>query len=150
MQIQIRHDPERGDIVRLSGSPRVEMEWDAWIATTERAVKIVAAILDSAPGTVTDEMIANGRQARIWLSACGVKTETEFHDLSKRIPLLKLQPDDPHAFTRCRVCRSKIWGRMSLITGVGSECRTHPHLSTRELIRRSRNIKQQQLELVNS
>lgn len=62
--------------------------------------------------------------AYLWLRKNGIKSKAQvLYFIAEVLPKLKLLPDSPLATTRCRRCGSKIWGRESVLTGVGSSCR---------------------------
>jgi hypothetical protein len=90
--------------------------WPAWLNRTERAVKSVRAAFDA--NRITPEAQA----AHGWLKLCGVTTREEFEDLERHLPQLR-QPMSAANGRRCRKCGSRVWGKMALLTGLGSECR---------------------------
>ncbi len=62
--------------------------------------------------------------AHEWLRKNGLRSKAEvLYFISEVLPKLKLPADSPLATTRCRRCSSEIWGRESILTGIGSSCR---------------------------
>lgn len=102
------------DTVVLTDRSRVN--WSAWLARTEQAVKAVRAAFDE--NKITPAAI----EGRRWLELCGVRGRKEFEDLERHLPQLGM-PMGAANGRRCKKCGSKIWGKMALITGLGSECR---------------------------
>ncbi len=91
-------------------------EWTAWLKRTERAVAIVRAALDA------NRVTPAAQSAHAWLGLCGVTTQAQFEDLERHLPQLRL-PMSAANGRRCRKCGAKIWGKLALVTGLGSECR---------------------------
>ena len=99
------------DTVILSDGSRCA--WSKWMTRTEQAVKAVRTALNEKQITPA----AHG-----WLKLCGVENAKQFEDLERHLPQLR-QPMSSANGRCCIKCRSRIWVRMALLTGLGSECR---------------------------
>lgn len=122
MDIKIIPTPE-GDTVELRGAPHVRLSWDAWLRSTETAVKAIRRALDAKTwDNVTYAMYRSAAEGATWLSACGVTDRADFESLEQRLPLMHRAATPANAM-RCRRCNSRIWGREALATGLGSCCR---------------------------
>lgn len=120
------------DVVVLANGARYQ--WSAWLKMTELSVKSVRAAFDA--NAVTRDAIAG----RNWLHSCGVNSRADFEDLEKHLPQLR-QPMSGQNARRCVVCGSRIWGKESLLTGVGSGCRRDNHATkTMRAMRRQYRI----------
>ncbi len=121
MEITIRHaeDPQ-DDLVQLKDG--TEFTWPAWLNRTEHAVHAVRTAFDVPIKDLGNERLAAAKAGHDWLVACGVVTLSDFLDLELHLSVLR-QPPDPSNTRHCRRCGSEIWGRESLLTGLGSECR---------------------------
>lgn len=120
MHIHFHTDAKLGDIVTLDDGLR--LRWSHWLTTTERAVHSIRTVLDTPRLVRTEEQVVAAMAGRRWLARCGVLTLDRFLDLEKHLPLLRLPPD-PARSRKCRRCGAPIWGRLALLTGLGSECR---------------------------
>ena len=106
--------PGEEDVVILRDRSR--WNWSAWLASTESAVKAVRAAIDGR--TITREA-ADGHA---WLRRCGVTSNEQFQDLEQHLPQLR-QPMGASNSRRCQKCGHRIWGKMALLTRLGSDCR---------------------------
>ncbi len=69
--------------------------------------------------------------AHQWMRKNGIKTKEAFlYFVAEVLPKLRLPADSPLATMRCRRCGSEVWGRESLLTGIGSSCRRNGHRRT--------------------
>jgi hypothetical protein len=102
------------DLVVLAD--RSSWTWGAWLNRTEQAVKAVRAAL------AENRITPDAQSAHGWLKQCGVTSREQFEDLERHLPQLR-QPMSAANGRRCRKCSSRIWGKMALLTGLGSECR---------------------------
>ena len=102
------------DTVVLADKSR--LPWSKWLRRTVLAVKALRAALDES--RITPEAQAG----HAWLKLCGVTSREQFEDLECHLPQL-CQSMNAANGRRCRKCGSRIWGKMALLTGIGSECR---------------------------
>lgn len=95
-----------------------------WLKATESAVKTCLEYADLV--TCTRAQTLEWERAARWMWRCGVRFDNraaliELRD--ERLPLLRLPPDSPNMTRRCARCGRPIYGRESIILGVGTECR---------------------------
>ena len=122
VRIKIDPDDRDRDIVTLENGEAYH--FCTWLRGVELAVRLLRRALSTPTGRLTSTIYNQAAWGRAFLDKCGVKTEEDFQYLeSGLLPKLKLPPDSPRAARRCRICGSRIWGRESLLTGIGSECR---------------------------
>ena len=112
-KITIGRDPDHDIVVLLNGD---RYFFPAWLNLTRSAVSAIRQSID------TQSTCASARRAHDWLALCGIVSHQDFEDFEKHLPLLD-QPSSPSVTRSCRVCGSSIWGRESIVTGIGSGCR---------------------------
>ena len=115
IRITINPNDRERDVVTLPDRSR--FFWRQWFPYTRNAVKTLRAAVDSRNFDPTS------RSAYNWLKRCGVADPfAELEHLEQHVALLALPPDET-VTTVCKVCGYRIWGRESLATEIGSDCR---------------------------
>jgi hypothetical protein len=119
-RLAVRVEPSidrQRDIVVLERTGETFL-WDHWLRLVRRSADLVRRALDD--GGTSEAAV---RAAR-WLTLNGIRSERDFEYLVEvHLPLLELPPDSSAARTTCLRCGAEIWGRESLLTGLGSDCR---------------------------
>jgi hypothetical protein len=118
------------DIVVLKDRSR--WMWTAWLNRTEHAVRAVRAALDE------QRITPEAQEGHGWLKLCGVVTREQFEDLERHLPQLRREMCAANG-RRCHKCGARIWGKMALLTGLGSECR-RGGIPARQVFRQLRSI----------
>jgi hypothetical protein len=100
---------------------RFTLEWEQWAS---RARLSVSAI-EVAKRERTPQAFRLAIAAHEFLSLCGISSNDEYEDFKSRV-IPNLSTSDAQVMSVCRKCGERIYGRESLLTGYGSQCRRNP------------------------